>query len=169
MNYLVLLLRLVHVISGIFWVGSVLLLFFILGPTINSSGEAGQKIMGLLQTRARLTAVLSAAAGLTVLAGGSLYWIDSNGFTSAWLRSGPGIGFGLGAFFALVGFVFGIIAGRTNQAMAALGAQMQSQPSPEQVSRMAALRNRAMRIGPLNAWALILAAVFMATARYFSF
>jgi len=169
MDYLMIVLRLIHIVAGVFWVGAGLMLFYYVTPAILQGGEAGQKIMGILMGQTRLTSILSAAAGSTVLAGFILYWIDSDGFTSAWLGTGPGIGFGLGAVFGLLAFIFGMLVGRTNQAMAALGRSIQGQPTSEQASQLAALRSRSATLGPLNAWSLILAAALMAIARYLSF
>ncbi len=169
MNYLMIFLRLVHVLGGVFWVGAGLLLFFFITPAVGASGEAGQKFMGQLVGKSRLTMILSAAAGSTILAGAILYWIDSDGFTSAWLSSGPGIGFGIGAVFGLIAFVSGLMVGRANGELASLGSQIQGKPTEAQASRMSAIRSRLATVGRINAWCLLLAALFMGTARYFSF
>ena len=81
MNWLVIVLRIVHILSGVFWVGSAVFNGLFLGPAVGATAEAGQKVVAHLVTRARLTATISAAAGLTVLASGALYWIDSQGLT----------------------------------------------------------------------------------------
>lgn len=169
MNYLMVLLRLVHILGGVFWVGTGLLLFFFVSPSVMATGEAGTKFMGHLVGKSRLMMLTSAAAGSTVLAGAILYWIDSDGFSSTWLSSGPGIGFGLGAVFAIIAFISGIMVGRANTQLAALGREVQGQPTAAQASRLAALRARLGMVGAINAWCLILAAALMGTARYFSF
>ena len=102
MNGLVILLRLIHIISGVFWVGGGLVFFFFIGPTLGATAEAGQKFVQHLMTQTRFTAVVTVSAILTVLAGATLYWIDSDGLSSAWMHSGAGLGFGIGAFFALI-------------------------------------------------------------------
>jgi hypothetical protein len=109
---------------------------------------------------------MAIAAGSTILAGFILYWIDSQGFTSAWMSSGAGRGFGIGAGFALIGFVFGILIGRTTKAMAQLGAQMQGKPSPGQMTQLQALQKRQASFSAVAVAALVLATVFMAIARY---
>jgi hypothetical protein len=110
---------------------------------------------------------MAAASGSTILAGFILYWIDSQGFTSAWMRSGAGRGFGIGAGFALIGFVFGILIGRSTKAMAQLGAQMQGKPSAAQLTQMAAIRKQQATYSIIATVSLILAVVFMSIARYF--
>jgi uncharacterized membrane protein len=169
MTYLIWLLRIIHIVGGLFWVGGTLTMTFFIAPAVGATAEAGQKFIGHLMTNLKFSNRMSAAAGLTILAGFFLYWIDSNGFTSAWMRSGAGQGFGIGAAFALVGFVFGILIGRTTKSMAELGAQFQGKPSAEQMSQMQALRKRQASYANTSAALLITAAIFMAIARYFTF
>jgi uncharacterized membrane protein len=171
MNYLVLLLRIIHIVAGVFWVGGVLIMTFFVSPTVGATAESGQKFVSHLMNNLKFSARMSAAAGLTILAGFILYWIDSNGFTSAWMRSGAGIGFGIGAAFALIGFIFGILLGQTMKAMAQLGVQLSQQgpPSPEQGAQMQSLRTRQVTYSNFSAITLILAVIFMAIARYLVF
>jgi uncharacterized membrane protein len=169
MNYLVIALRIIHIVAGIIWVGGTLIMTFFIGPTIGATAEAGQKFVGHLMNNLKFSNRMSAAAGLTILAGFILYWIDSSGFTSAWMSSGAGRGFGIGAGFALIGFVFGLLIGRTTNAMAQLGAQFRGKPSPEQMSQMQSIRKQQATYSNISAAALILALIFMATARYLAF
>src|SRR5215210_8869325 len=167
MIYLIWLLRIVHIVGGIFWVGGTLILTFFIGPTMGAIGESGQTFVGHLMNNLKFSNRMSAAAGSTILAGFILYWIDSQGFTSAWMSSGAGRGFGIGAAFALIGFVFGIMTGRSTKAMAQLGAQMQGKPSPDQLTQMQEIRRRQATYSTLAAVTLVLASIFMAIARYF--
>jgi uncharacterized membrane protein len=169
MNYLVIALRIIHIVAGIIWVGGTLIMTFFIGPTIGATAEAGQKFVGHLMNNLKFSNRMSAAAGLTILAGFILYWIDSSGFTSAWMSSGAGRGFGIGAGFALIGFVFGLLIGRTTNAMAQLGAQFRGKPSPEQMSQMQSIRKQQATYSNISATALILAVIFMAIARYLIF
>jgi len=169
MNYLVIALRIIHIVAGITWVGGTLIMTFFIAPTIGATAEAGQKFVGHLMNNLKFSNRMSAAAGLTILAGFILYWIDSNGFTSAWMSSGAGRGFGIGAGFALIGFVFGLLIGRTTNAMAQLGAQFRGKPSTEQMSQMQSIRKQQATYSNISATALILAVIFMAIARYLIF
>ncbi|HUE98265.1 MAG TPA: hypothetical protein VMN99_03360 [Anaerolineales bacterium] len=166
MIYFIWLLRIIHIVAGVFWVGGTLIMTYFVGPTIGATGESGQKFVGHLMNNLKFSNRMSAAAGLTILAGFILYWIDSQGFTSAWMGSGAGRGFGIGAGFALIGFVFGIMIGRTTKAMAKLGAQMQGNPSAEQISQMQSIQKQQATYSTLSASALILATIFMSIARY---
>ena len=102
MDYLKEFLRLVHIVGGAFWYGSAILMGFFISPTVSATGEAGQKFIGYLVKNKGITKVIATAAGLTVLAGGILYWIDSDGLSSAWTRSGPGLVFGIGGIFGMI-------------------------------------------------------------------
>ena len=171
MIYLIWLLRIIHILAGIFWVGGALTMAFFVAPTVGATAEAGQKFVSHLMGNLKFSSRISAAAGLTILAGFILYWIDSDGFTSAWMTSGAGRGFGIGAAFALVGLVFGILVGRTTKSMAQLGAQLsqQGKPSAEQMQQMGALRKQQVTYSNINVVLLILSVIFMAIARYLVF
>lgn len=169
MNTLVILLRLVHVVSGVFWLGSSMLTTFFISPAVKATGDAGQQLMGYLVNKARLSVRITAAAILTVLAGGGLYWIDSQGLTSSWQTSGPGVGFGLGGLFALAGFGSGLLVGRYAGQLGKLGAQAKGKPSADLLARMQGLQRQMTAVGHISTGFLMLALVCMATARYWAF
>jgi uncharacterized membrane protein len=169
MHTLVLALRLIHILSGVFWVGSSVLFFLFMGPAVAATAEAGQKFMAHMVTKAKVTRATAVAAVLTVLAGGSLYWIHSQGGTSPWQYSGPGIGFGIGGLAAIVGLVFGLLVGRSTDVLGNLAAQIQGKPSPAQLSQIQAAQKQLAYAGPISTVALIVALLCMATARYWLF
>ncbi len=169
MDYLFLTLRIVHIGAGVFWVGGTLMMTFFIAPTVGALGEAGPKFVAHLVRNLKFTTRMSIAAGLTALAGFWLYWIDSNGFQSAWMSSGVGTGFGIGSGFGAVGFVFGILIGRTTNAMVDLGGQIQGKPTPEQLAMLQSLQSRQKMYSKITATALILSLLFMAIARYLVF
>ena len=170
MTYFIWILRIVHIGAGVFWVGGVLMMTFFIGPTVGAMGEAGPKFVAHLVNTMKFTTRMSIAAGLTALAGATLYWIDSQGLTfTAWMNSGAGTGFGIGAFFGIVGFVYGILIGRTTNALVKLGSQIQGKPSPEQMTQLQKLQKQ-QRTYPMSASImLVLSVVFMSIARYFVF
>jgi uncharacterized membrane protein len=168
-HILVIVLRVIHILSGVFWVGSAIFTGFFVSPAVAATAEAGQKFMAHLVTKSRVTARITAAAILTVLAGAALYWIDSQGLTSLWTTSGPGIGFGLGALFAIVGLVFGVLVGKSTAVLGRLAAEISSKPTPDQMEKLGAARRQLAYAGPASSIALILALACMATARYWLF
>jgi uncharacterized membrane protein len=165
MIYLIWLLRIIHIVAGVFWVGGSIVMTFFVGPTIGAIGEPGQKFMSHLVNNLKFSNRMAAASGLTILAGLILYGLDARA-GSAWLRSSFAIGLGIGAVFALIGFVSGMLIGRTIKAMAQLGAQMQGKPSPNQLTQMQVLQKRQATVSMISTWSIILATVFMAVARY---
>jgi uncharacterized membrane protein len=166
MNYLMIGLRLVHILSGVFWVGGGFMSAFFLTPAVAATGEAGQKMMGHMITKGKMSVRITVAASLTVLAGAVLYWIDSNGLVSPWTRSAPGLGFGLGAIFALIGFGSGMMVGTNAAKLGKIAAAAQGKPSPDQVAVMQAAQKQMSLASKISTAALIVALVCMATARY---
>lgn len=165
MIYLIWLLRIIHIVAGVFWVGGSIVMTYFVGPTVGAIGEPGQKFMSHLVNNLKFSNRMAAASGATILAGLILYGLDARA-GSAWLRSSFAIGLGIGAVFALIGFVYGMMIGRNIKAMAQLGAQIQGRPSPDQLSQMQALQKRQATVSMISTWSVILATVFMAIARY---
>jgi uncharacterized membrane protein len=165
MIYLIWLLRIIHIVGGVFWVGGALVMAFFVGPTIGATGEAGQKFVAHLMNNLKFSSRISAAAGSAVLAGLILYGLDARA-GSAWLQSRFAIGLGIGAVFALLGFVFGIMVSRAMKTMAQLGAQVQGKPTTDQLTQLQGIRKQQMTYSMLNVAALLLATILMAIARY---
>lgn len=169
MNILVIVLRLLHIVAAVIWGGGALIMEFFIGRTIMATGTSGQQFVQHLMNKIRMHRFMTVAAVVTVLAGSFLYWLDSDGFSSAWVRSGAGIGFGIGAGFGLIAFVFGAIFGGSNAKLAEVGAQIQGKPTDGQLSQIQILQKRIRIVSPIHTYSMILAMVFMATARYLVF
>jgi uncharacterized membrane protein len=165
MIYLIWLLRIIHIVAGVFWVGGTLIMTFFIAPTVGATADAGQKFVGHLMNNLKFSNRMSAAAGLTVLAGLILYGLDARA-GEAWLRSSFAIGLGIGAAFAFIGMVFSLMMGRTIKAMAQLGAQFQGKPTAAQMSQMQSIQKQQTTYSRISVAALILATIFMAIARY---
>lgn len=160
-------LRVLHIISGILWAGGGLVTYFFIVPTIGATGDSGKQFAGHLMGKTRFTPFMMIVGLTTVLAGTTLYGIDSNWFQSAWMRTPTGIGFGIGATAGILAFIFGVMVGNANNALAALGAQIQGKPTPEQMSALQAIQKRQATVGRLNAIFIMVAILFMASARLF--
>ena len=169
MDYLKETLRLIHIVGGMYWFGAVMAMYFFVTPTVAATGDAGQQFMRHLGAKSGFSnSILRAAIG-TALAGAWLFWIDSSGFQSDWMRSSAGIGFSIGGFFGAVALVFGIIVNRTIAAIGKLGTQIQGQPTPEQLAQIQKLQKRNGSAMRHAVYALIGSAVFMALARFLVF
>lgn len=165
-----LVLRLVHVLGGIFWVGSALFMAIFLFPALASAGPAAGQVMGAMQRR-RIFTVLPVVAVLTLLSGVRLMQLTSDGFSAAYFDSPSGRVFAWGGTFAIAAFVIGItIARPTGLKLARLSALGASDDPAEQLRRnaeRARLQRLVMVFGIVNLVLLLLAAAAMAAARYF--
>src|SRR3989337_1052376 len=88
MDLYVIVLRLLHLFSGVFWVGTIFFTALFLLPRVKQAGPLGAQFMQRL-SQPPLTATLSLAAGLVVLSGILLYWRDSGGFQVSWIGTSP--------------------------------------------------------------------------------
>jgi uncharacterized membrane protein len=170
MDWLSIVLRIVHIGAGVFWVGSAAFMFFFLQPTAAALGPQAGPVMANLNARRRLPQVIGVSAVLTILAGLLLYADTSGGFDADWIASAMGLGFTVGGAAAIIAFVLGLVAigpmvarmGELSGAVAAQGGP----PSPEQAAEMQALGRRARSLGWVNITLLLIAVVAMAAARY---
>lgn len=172
-TYLLIALRLFHVVAGTLWVGAAISYLFFVKPTVRSIGPAGPQFMQNLAARARYPMFMATISLLTVLAGGALYLNTSGGFNALWLTSGPGIGFTIGSAAGVIAFLVGTFGiGPTAGAMGALGAkiaQAGGPPSPEQLNALHSLEKRLNRVEVIDFVMLALSILTMATARYWDF
>lgn len=158
-------LRFLHIIAGICWGGGAVIMNFFVGPSIGATGDAGRQFAGHLMGKTSFSRFMMLAGLTTVLAGSYLYGVNSNWFSSGWMMSGQGIGFGIGAAAGIIALVFGYFIGNTNGAMAVLGAQIQGKPTEAQMSAMQALRQRANFVTVGNSICILISITFMALAR----
>lgn len=162
-------LRIVHVLGGIFWVGSALFTGFFLMPALAAAGPAAGQVMGAMQRR-RLFTVLPAVAILTMLSGLRLLQIASGGFSPAYFASASGRVFAWGGVLAIAGFAFGMLVNRPIAVrLGRLGAMPPAAGPEEQEARAAeraALQRRAAVSAIVNIVLLLGAAIAMAAARY---
>jgi uncharacterized membrane protein len=169
MNIAVALLRLIHILSGVFWAGGVFTLAGFVQPTAQAtapeSGKFMQRLLG-----GPLTIALSAAGPLTILAGLILYVIDSGGLRPEWIVTPTGLGFTLGALAGLAALGIGFFISRTDAVkLTALGKEIQAAgkpPTPEQAARLGALQKDLVQATVWTAVCLLVAVAAMATARY---
>lgn len=163
--------RLVHIFSGVFWVGSLLVLTGFLQPAAAAAGPEGGHFMQRLYNRTRFAPVQGLAGALTVLSGLVMYWRDSAGLQLSWITSGTGLVLTTGALAGIVaGVVGGAMAGPPGRRLAALAQQVQAggaTPTAAQTAEMQALQKRVNQVTLWVTALLLLALAAMATARYF--
>jgi uncharacterized membrane protein len=162
------LLRLIHILAGIFWVGAVFVVAGFLVPTVRETGREGGRFMQHLAQRRRLPIVLGIAMGLTVLSGFAMYGRLVSATHGQWASSRPGIGYGVGALAAILAAISGAaISGSAARRMAAIGQTAGAAgPSAEQQAEMGRLQSRMALGSRVTAGLLAVAAGAMAVARY---
>ncbi len=163
------LLRAIHVVFGVVWVGALVFIAAFLTPSVRAAGPGGGAVMQQIVLVRRLPLWLMMAMLLTLVSGLTLYWCDSAGFRSAWLASGPGRTFGLGGALAIVAAIFGMAVNvPTARRLGALVASMQSggPPPPENLAEIQRLQAKLAWAGTTAAVLVLLATLAMAVARY---
>lgn len=172
MNGLMIFLRLVHIFSGVFWVGTSFFVISFLNPSVKATGEDGQKFMRQLGFKTRFSLTMLTVAILTVLSGFLMYW-QISGFRMGWIRSGYGLMLTLGAVFGLLGLLSGYYYQFRNiQKMKALSAELQAgggPPSPEQMERMKAYSENVSKGGMITTLFVTIALIGMSIAQYVTF
>ncbi len=169
MNIFVIVLRIIHIFAGVFWVGAAATFVMFLAPTAAATRPESQKFMNYLLQQRQFLNRLVAAAALGILAGLLLYWQDSGGFSLNWIATPTGLGFSLGATAALIAFA-GLLMARDNlKRLGALSRQIQrggQPPTPDQAAQLQRLQARQGRLGTIGLALLTLALLGMAIARY---
>jgi uncharacterized membrane protein len=161
--------RLFHVISGVLWVGGVVLLSFFVAPAVRAAGPAGGQFMRQLLIRTPLAAYIPSVAGLTVLSGFGMFWVDSTMAAGNWAATGPGITYSIGGLAGLLALIIGgIMMGRSISELKkiAMASDPGAPPAPEQAARIAQLQQRVDKGTKIVLPLLVIAVVAMAVARY---
>jgi uncharacterized membrane protein len=131
MNTYMVVLRIVHILAGVFWVGAALTTFLFLQPTAREVGPAAGPFMAHLAGKKRLVDWVLRAAGLTILAGLLMHWRDSGGLKGDWITSAQGLALTVGALCAITAFTLGLtIVKPTLMATLALGREVAASSGP---------------------------------------
>jgi uncharacterized membrane protein len=170
MHATIILLRIVHILSALFWVGTLLFTTFYLFPTLASVGPAADAVMAGLQKRGMLTA-LPASAVVAILSGATLLWATSGGSVGAYAATPVGRTFSMAGGLAIIAFIIGVVIARpTGQQLIQASADLHAAPAgPGRTAleaRVAALRKRLATTTVVVALLVVLAAAGMAVARY---
>jgi uncharacterized membrane protein len=165
----ILLLRLIHIVGGIFWVGSGLFTSLFLVPALATSGANAGQVFAALQQR-RLFTVLPLVAVLTIASGLRLMWIISAGFAPSYFASAQGQAFASSGVAAIVAFLLSLLVARPASARAAqLGGSLAGAPEEKRAGlamEIATLRRRGGIASAVAVTLVVLGAAGMAVARY---
>jgi uncharacterized membrane protein len=170
MSALFLLMRLLHVVLGVFWVGTLIFVATLLMPSVRDTGPDGGKVMFALMKRGYMS-VIPVVALVTLLSGFWLYWQDMLAGGDTWAGSMSARIFGAGGLAALVAFGIGISVVRPNAVkLSAIMESLQSTPEgPARAALMAEMNGPRAKMAAATPWAaglLAVATACMAVARY---
>jgi hypothetical protein len=162
--------RLLHIVAGVLWVGAAVLLAFFVGPAAGAIGPASGPMMNELIRVRKMPAYMASMAGITVLAGIILLWMHGAATDGGWMRTSSGKMFMWGALVAIIGFIWGMVmASRLAKRLTARVAAMGAAGQPPSLEEQAEIRRGFARLSFHTrgaALVLILAAAMMALARY---
>ena len=167
---MIVILRIIHIVGGVFWVGSALFGALLLAPALRAVGPGAGPVMNQL-VKVRKMPVLMMTSGIaTMIAGIWLLVIDSAGQPGVWMRSGTGRTFAIGGAMAIVAFLLGMAVNMpVSKRLAAIGAAAGARggpPTPEEQAEVQRLQGRMSVASQAVTLLLVLATSAMAIARY---
>ena len=168
----ILILRLIHIGAGVFWVGAVFTTVLFLQPTAIALGPAAAPFQAHLVRSRRYALATLIAAATTVVAGAWLLWITTDGLNLDIALDASRLGFTVGGVVAILTFAFGstYVYPRTVRiARIIAGAMSEGRPpSPEEQAQLGTMRGELLTAGWVVVGGLVIAVAAMATARYWS-
>jgi uncharacterized membrane protein len=169
MSELMIVLRIIHIFAGIFWVGVSIFNVQFLQPTVQSTGKEGQTVMQYLTSQTRFTVTMYTVATLSLLSGLIMYWILFKFRLSA-LSSGYGLMLTIGGIAGTIAWVLAIFFVRNViSRMQAIGKAVQQQGSPPTAEQGAELQAASVQLVKLGQWGvafMIIAVLGMSVAQY---
>ncbi len=170
-NMELLILRLVHIFTGAFWVGATLYLAIFILPAVKALGPDGSKFMAQLMKTKKLPLFMNIVSLLNILSGLRLIMILTDSFRSTgWFATHYGISISIGMVAALGAFTISFTVSRpTANKMNSIGAAIAAAggpPTAEQVQQLGVLRTKIFKSILIMAWHLAAALAFMSLAKY---
>ena len=163
-------LRLVHIIGGVFWVGSAMFGALLLAPSLRTVGPGAGPVMNQLVKVRKMPMVMMASSLATIASGIWLLMIDSAGQPGVFMRSGVGRTLSIGGAMAILGFIVGMaINVPASKRLAVIGAAVAARggpPTAEESTAMQHLQGRMSAASQIVTVLLVLATGAMAIARY---
>ncbi|MGH9419576.1 MAG: hypothetical protein ACRD3J_06355 [Thermoanaerobaculia bacterium] len=163
-------LRLIHIICGVFWVGTVFVIAWFLMPAQRATGLAGVSFIEELMIRKKLRVYLILTMVLTILSGLAMYARFMMITHGQWGSSTMAKVLGFGAICGIVAGGIGASSGkRSGEKLIAVADAVRSSggtPSAAQQAELQAIGNKAASEMKLVAALLVIAVAAMASARY---
>ena len=170
MDILRIVLRLIHIFAGVFWVGGVWMLTTYIGSTARALGKDAAPFMQHFTLRSGFQRAISIAAGLSLLSGLSLYW--ENFGNAIVINTGRGLALTFGGAAGIVAFFIGIfVIGRTTNKIRTLADSMAASggpPSKDNLGMMQTMQEKVASAGALTAVFMVLALIGMTLSEHFA-
>jgi hypothetical protein len=167
---LMIVLRLIHIICGVFWAGTAMTMAWFLLPTQRAMGQPGGAFIRELMLKQKLRNFVVSAMALTVLSGLFMYIRMSVITHGVWSSSRMGITLGIGGLAAIIaGGIGAAVTGRFAPKLMQLGETVQASggpPTEAQRVEMEALGKKIQGGFRIIAILLLIAVAAMASARY---
>ena len=166
MSYVIALLRLIHIVSAVMWVGLGAAMALYVAPAVANAGEIGVRYMKSLFTSTRIATAFPIVSGIAMLAGIILYITGDVG--NNFSNTGQ-IVLGIGALFGIAAGVHGgAVAARSSRAFTeSVSKYADNQPIP--ADALASLREQALAVGNharVSFALMMVALICMGVARY---
>lgn len=163
-------LRFVHIVGGVFWVGSAMFAAMLLAPALRAVGPGAGPVMNQLVRVRKMPMVMMISGLATIVAGIWLLMIAAAGQPGVWMRSGAGQTFAIGGALAIVAFVLGMAVNMpASKRLAALGAAAAARggpPTADESAEVQRLQGRMTVASMIVTVLLVLSTGAMAIARY---
>ena len=167
---MLILMRIIHVLSGVAWAGGVFMMASLVEPSARGTGPEGGKFMQYLAGPGKLPIYMTTSGLLSVLSGLYLMWVRSGGFNGEWFGTGQGIALSIGATAGILSAVIGnIMPRKARTEMARIGQQIQAAggpPSPALLAELNVQRERLAQAGRITALLLVIAVIGMSLNGY---
>ena len=171
MDVVMVVMRLVHIISGVIWAGGAVAAAAFINPTAKALKQDAAPFVQHLNFVRKFPAWLGVFGTLTVLSGLVMYWRLFEGIAN--LNTGTGLALTVGSLAGIIalGMAFGVLFPTSNQ-LQALGKEIAAgggPPSPEQQAQAGALQEKLMNWAVIVTVTLVIAMIGMSLSEYFAF
>lgn len=171
MNVFMVVLRLIHIPSAVFWVGGVLTMVTFISRSAQAVGEDAKKFMQHFTLRSGFQQSM-AGAGILTVASGYLMYYRLFGWLAP-LNTGAGLALTIGGAAGLIALLIGVLVmGRGTNRMRSIANAIASgggPPKPEQLAEMGTLQERVSTAGGITAVLMVISLIGMTLSEYFAF
>jgi uncharacterized membrane protein len=164
--------RIIHIVAGVAWAGSLFLFVVFIQPSSAAIGPAAGPFMQELLVKRRLPDRILALAGVTILGGLVLYWHDWQAYPSFadWIDTRFGLVMTIGGLLAIATAAIGLFGTRPTvgrfMALNRRAAEAVGPPPPELADEIQKTGALLRTLARTSLALLTLSVIAMATARY---